>query len=75
MDRLVVKNAHKVITINAEMAKELRFRGPAPEPIHTIDNPAVSFDLVHTRRNKIKGFSLLRKCGSTSKDAVINRSN
>ncbi len=63
MDRSVVKNAHKVVTINAEMAKELRNRGPTRGPIHTIDNPAVSFDLVHMRRNKIKGFSFCGNAG------------
>jgi len=63
MDKSVVRNAHKVITITNGMAKELRDRGTVRGPIYIIDNPAVSFDNVVTRIDKIKGFSFCGNAG------------
>jgi hypothetical protein len=63
MDKRVVRNARKIITINNEMAKELRDRGNVIGSIYTIENPAVSFNNIHQRLNKIKGFSFCGNAG------------
>lgn len=63
MDSVVMRNAERLITITEEMAEHIRFRSGTGVPIEVLDNPAVSFDGIAVRKDRIAGFSFCGNAG------------
>jgi glycosyltransferase involved in cell wall biosynthesis len=61
MDCVTMRRAQALITITDEMAEEIRQRSGTKALIHVISNPAVSFDQVIPRLQRVRGFSF---CGN-----------
>lgn len=63
MDGVTMRQAKALITITEEMADEIRHRSGTRVPIHIIGNPAVSFDQVVHRPERIRGLSFCGNAG------------
>ena len=63
MDALSMRKAKCLITINEQMASEIRSRSGTKASIHVLDNPAVSFDGIDKSKPKIAGFSFCGNAG------------
>ncbi|CAN0575135.1 unnamed protein product, partial [Ectocarpus sp. 12 AP-2014] len=63
MDCVTMRRAQRLITITEEMAAQIRSRSRTRVPIHVLSNPAVSFDRVVPRENRIRGFSFCGNAG------------
>ena len=63
MDGITMRRAEALITITEEMAEEIRQRSHTKVPIYVISNPAVSFDEVDSRLERVRGFSFCGNAG------------
>lgn len=63
LDSLVMRNAHLLITITAEMAAEVKSRSFTMSPVVVLPNPAVSFDKINVSSVKKTGFTFCGNAG------------
>jgi hypothetical protein len=63
MDGITMRHAQALITITDEMAEEIRKRSRTKVPVHVISNPAVSFDEVISRTDRVQGMSFCGNAG------------
>lgn len=63
MDGVTMRRAQALITITDQMAEQIRQRSYTKAPIYVINNPAVSFDDVVARPERIRGVSFCGNAG------------
>jgi len=63
MDGITMRHAQALITITDEMAEEIRKRSRTKVPVYVISNPAVSFDEVISRTDRVQGMSFCGNAG------------
>jgi hypothetical protein len=63
LDRTTMRKAKSIITINDQMAQEIKLRSQTSAIIHKINNPAISFEGVDTTITKKQGFSFCGNAG------------
>lgn len=63
MDGVTMRRAQALITITDEMAAEIRKRSCTGAPIYVVSNPAVSFDDVVARSERVRGMSFCGNAG------------
>ena len=63
MDALSMRKAKCLITINKQMATEIRLRSRTTVPVNVLDNPAISYEDIDITKPKIVGFSFCGNAG------------
>ncbi len=63
MDGVTMRRAQALITITDEMAEEIRKRSRTKVPVYVVNNPAVSFDEVISRTDRVPGMSFCGNAG------------
>ena len=71
MDARSMRRAKCLVTITEQMATVIRSRSGTAAPIHVLDNPAVSFDVIDTTKPKIAGFSFCGNAGRLQRIPLI----